>query len=137
MFAKYFVSFTALCCASLAGAAPVGLGLAAPYSLVSFGDFNSRSNSIAGSVAVAGNLEATSFSLNGDQLVVGGNLSYRSGSIAGDAYVGGSRSTQSIGFRGQWLDGDAPLGFAALAEDMQQLSTGLAAVAATGQTRSQ
>ena len=137
VFAKHLISVAALLGASIASAAPVNLGLAAEFSLVSFGDFNSRSNSIAGNVAVAGNMDAASFSLNGSQLVVGGNLDYRSGSIAGDAYVGGTRSTQSIGFRGQWLDGEAPLGFAGLAEDMQHLSAGLAAMAVTGNAQSQ
>ena len=136
-FSKLLLSFIAASSASLAAAAPVDLGLASQYNLVSFGDFASRNNSVAGNVAVAGNLSASGFSLSGKNLVVGGDLSYRNGSIAGNAYVGGSRDTSGIGFSGQWQSGASPLGFAALDAEMQALSTGLAGATATGSSKSQ
>lgn len=134
---KFLLSLAALLGASVAAAAPVDLGLASGYSLVSFGDFDSRNNSINGNVAVAGNLTASGYSLNGRQLVVGGNLDYRNASIAGDAYVGGTRSFNGASIRGQWLTGAAPLGFAALADEMVALSKGLSGIGATGNSASQ
>lgn len=136
-FSKLLFSIVAASSVSFAFAAPVNLGAAGAYNLVSFGDFSSNNNSVGGSVAVAGNLSATGFSLNGTSLVVGGDLSYRNGSIAGNAYVGGTRSTNGIGFSGQWLNGAAPMGFASLGAEMVALSSGLASVKATGSSQSQ
>ncbi|KQP44575.1 choice-of-anchor A family protein [Pseudorhodoferax sp. Leaf274] len=134
---QFLLCIAALCGASASFAAPVSLGLATPYSLVSFGGFQSSNNSIGGSVAVAGNLSATGYSLNGKSLVVGGNLSYSNGSIAGNAYVGGTRSTSGVQINGQWQSGSAPLAFSALGQQMGSLSSGLAGLAATGSSQSQ
>jgi choice-of-anchor A domain-containing protein len=134
---RFLVSFATLLGASAAFAAPVDLGLASAYSLVSFGDFQSNNNSIGGNVAVAGDLSASGFALNGKSLVVGGDLSYRNGSIAGNAYVGGTRSTSGMSINGQWRDGAAPVDFTALAQQMGKLSTGLAGLGATGSSQSQ
>lgn len=134
---RFLVSLVALCAASVAAAAPVDLGAAGGYTLVSFGDFNSQNNSIRGNVAVAGNLTAQGYSLNGSSLVVGGDLNYRNASIAGNAYVGGTRSTQGISIGGQWLSGPAPLGFDGLATQMASLSDDLAGLSATGRSQSQ
>jgi choice-of-anchor A domain-containing protein len=134
---RLLLGFATLLGASTAFAAPVDLGLANAYSLVSFGDFKSNNNSIGGNVAVAGDFAANGFSLNGKSLVVGGDLSYRNGSIAGNAYVGGTRDTKGMSINGQWLSGEAPLGFAALAQQMGSLSSGLAGLGATGSSQSQ
>jgi choice-of-anchor A domain-containing protein len=134
---RLLLGSAALLGASTVFAAPVDLGLANAYSLVSFGDFKSNNNSIGGSVAVAGDFAANGFALNGKSLVVGGDLSYRNGSIAGNAYVGGTRDTKGMSINGQWLSGEAPLGFAALAQQMGSLSSGLAGLSATGSSQSQ
>jgi choice-of-anchor A domain-containing protein len=134
---KFLLGTTALLAASVVAAAPVSLGDAGAYNLVSFGDFNSRNTSIGGSVAVAGDLTASSYSLNGSSLVVGGNLTFNNGSIGGNAYVGGSTTTSQMNIKGQWQSGTAPLAFTALAQEMGMLSTGLASVAATGNYGSQ
>lgn len=134
---KFLLSAVAMFGASLAAAAPVSLGQAGQYNLVSFGDFDSKGTSIGGSVAVAGDLSASSYSLNGKNLVVGGDLSFNNGSISGNAYVGGTRTTSSMNIGGQWMSGDSPLGFAALAQDMAKLSTGLSGVSATGNSQNQ
>ncbi|MFT3720725.1 choice-of-anchor A family protein [Pseudorhodoferax sp.] len=126
----------ALCASGFANAAAVSLGGAADYNLVSFSDFASRHNSVGGGVAVAGNLTASGLDLNGNRsaagIVVGGNLSYTNGTLNGDTYVGGNRSTQGIGFNGQWTSGDVPLDFNSLSRQMQDLSTALAGLSATG-----
>lgn len=129
---KFLIGSVALLAASLASAAPVSLGQAGAYNLVSFGDFNSAGTSIGGSVAVAGNLTASSYSVGGQSVVVGGDLRFTGGSIAGNAYVGGTRTTGQMSIGGQWQSGTSPLGFTALAHDMDVLSTGLAGVAKTG-----
>lgn len=134
---RLLLGFATVFAASTAFAAPVDLGLASTYGLVSFGDFKSNNNSIGGSVAVAGDFSANGFALNGKSLVVGGDLSYRNGSIAGNAYVGGARDTKGMSINGQWLAGASPLDFTALAQQMGSLSTGLAGVGATGSSQSQ
>lgn len=130
-------SIAALFGGSTALAAPVDLGLAAQYSLVSFGDFASSNNSVGGNVAVAGDLSASGFALNGKSNVVGGDLRYSNGSIAGNAYVGGTRTTNGISIGGQWQGGEAPLPFAPLAQQMNALSDGLSGLTATGTSQSQ
>ena len=134
---RLLLGFATLLGASTAFAAPVELGLASAYSLVSFGDFKSNSNSIGGNVAVAGDFSANGFALNGKSLVVGGDLSYRNGSIAGNAYVGGTRDTKGMSINGQWLAGASPLDFTALAQQMGSLSSSLAGLGATGSSQSQ
>jgi choice-of-anchor A domain-containing protein len=133
----FLTGIAALFSTSFALAAPVDLGLAGQYSLVSFGDFASGNNSVGGSVAVAGNLAAQGFALNGKSNVVGGDLRYSNGSIAGNAYVGGTRTTSGMRIDGQWQSGVAPLDFAALAQQMTDLSSGLSGLAATGTSQSQ
>lgn len=133
---KFLIGSAALFAASLASAAPVSLGQASGYNLVSFSDFNSAGTSIGGSVAVAGNLTASSYSI-GKNVVVGGDMRFTGGSIAGNAYVGGTRTTGQMSIGGQWQSGAAPLGFSALAHDMDVLSTGLADVAKTGSSQIQ
>lgn len=133
---RFLLGFATLLGASTAFAAPVELGLASAYNLVSFGDFKSNSNSIGGNVAVAGDFSANGFALNGKSLVVGGDLAYRNGSIAGNAYVGGTRDTKGMSINGQWLAGASPLDFTALAQQMGKLSSGLAGLGATGSSQS-
>lgn len=136
-FLTTFAGIAAVFGSSAALAAPVDLGLAAQYSLVSFGDFASSNNSVGGNVAVAGDMSASGFALNGKSTVVGGDLRYSNGSIAGDAYVGGSRTTSGTSIGGQWQNGVAPLPFATLAQQMTALSEDLSGLAATGTRQSQ
>lgn len=134
---QLLLSISALFGASVAVAAPVDLGLASQYSLVSFGNFTSSNNSVGGNVAVAGDVSAQGFALNGKSVVVGGDLNYSNGSIAGNAYVGGTRTTNGMSIGGQWQSGESPLAFASLAQQMTALSDGLSGLAATGSSQSQ
>ncbi|MFZ4289694.1 choice-of-anchor A family protein [Variovorax sp. HJSM1_2] len=133
---------TALSAVGVAQAAPVGLGLAGEFNLVSLNDFNASNASIQGAVAVGGNFTASGYSINGgndayagDALVVGGNLSFKNGSISnGNVAVGGSKTTSGLGFSGVWESGAASVPFAQLAADMANLSTSLSTLGSTGQT---
>ncbi len=140
-------SFSALFVAALsavgaAQAAPVGLGLAGEFNLVSLNDFNASNGSIQGSVAVGGNFTASGYSINsgndayaGDALVVGGSLSFKNGSISnGNVAVGGSKTTSGLGFTGAWESGSASVPFAQLAADMTSLSSSLSGLSSTGKT---
>ena len=143
-------SFSVLFVATLsavgaAQAAPVGLGLAGEFNLVSLNDFKASNGSIQGAVAVGGNFTASGYSINGgndayagDALVVGGNLSFKNGSISnGNVAVGGSKTTSGLGFSGAWESGASSVPFAQLAADMANLSTSLSTLGSTGKTATQ
>ncbi len=138
-------SVAALAFASAVGAAPVSLGIASQFNLVSFGDFKASGSDVDGAVAVAGNMTASGYSVNavnspfaGYALVVGGDLNYGNGSINnGNAYVGGSHTGASLGFKGTWSNGNAPLSFASVETQMEDLSDALAGLGATGKTVTQ
>lgn len=143
--AKSFLSVAVLAVTSVAHAGVLDLGAAASYNLLSFGDFVASGSDVEGAVAVAGNVQASSYSINasnraanGHALVVGGNLNYGNGSIShGDAYVGGSRSTYSLGFSGAWQSGISPLSFSDQLSYLSNVSLSLSGLASTGTTATQ
>lgn len=132
-------------CMGMAQAAPVGLGVAGEFNLVSLGNFNMPSGDVQGAVAVAGNLNAANFSINsgnrayaGDAVVVGGNLTLQGGSISnGNAFVGGQTTVSNFGFGGQFVGGQfvggrSPVVFAEEAAQLAQLSIALSGLVPTG-----
>ena len=138
---KFLFSIAALAGASFAVAAPVNLGVAGQYNVVSFGDFNSTNNQVAGAVAVAGDMTVREFTVNGkgaaQSLVVGGDLGYSKGTAAGNAYVGGTRTLKDASISGQWSSGTSPVDFNTLEQQMRALSGSLSDLASTSTTLSQ
>lgn len=121
-------------------AAPFDLGLAGQYNAYALGNFNSSGSDTEGAVAVAGNANLSSYSVNalhqagnhGVSLAVGGNLAFNGGAInQGDAWVAGSKSVSNLGFSGQYRS-SAPFSFASINQSLLQLSSDLAGVAANG-----
>ena len=117
-------------------------------SLYSLGNFNSFANSVAGSVVVAGNMNATSYSINGTNkdaygangysLVVGGNLSYVGGSINnGSYYVGGNSTTFATGLSSATKATTSPVSFADTSAALKTTSANLANVAANATSKVQ
>lgn len=139
-FSKSLFCIATLAACSLASAAPVGLGAAGAYNVVSLGDFSASNNSVGGAVAVAGNMSASGYSINGavksgDSLVVGGNLVYSNASVQGAVAVGGTLTATGTNLtRSQATTGSTPVDFGGLARQMQDLSDGLAKLTATGTT---
>lgn len=135
------ISKTLLCIAamsvwSLASAAPVNLGAASDYNVLSLGDYKANNSSVGGAVAVAGNMDAWGYSINGrdsagNGVVVGGDLHYKNGSVQGKVDVGGSMTTSGTNIKNS-STGNAPIDFSGLAQQMQNLSAGLAQLSATG-----
>lgn len=129
--------------AAQAGVVDLGIGGANLYSL---SNFSASGSDVEGGVLVAGNLNASSYSINeknkdayvthgntGYALVVGGNLSYSSGSIKnGNYYVGGTTTTSSVGLNTATKTTTSPVSFAATSAQLKNTSTSLAKVAATG-----
>lgn len=128
-----------LAACSVVHAAPVSLGVAGDYNLVSLGDLKATSD-VEGALAVGGDMDVSGYAVNanhravdGNALVVGGKLKFHNGSIQnGNAWVGGTRDLASFGFNGAWAAGQAPISFEQIAADMQALSQGLAGVPVTG-----
>lgn len=139
-FSKSVLCAAALAACSLASAAPVSLGSAGSYNLLSLSDFNARNSSIAGTVAVAGNMSASGYSIQGqgaarDTLVVGGDLSLRNASVQGQVSVGGTLNATGTNLKsGQSSTGSTPVDFGRLAQEMQALSVALSQLTATGST---
>ena len=80
------------------------LGLSPELNLLTFGDFSAPSSDVEGRVAIGGNANITSYSINtkgfgalydGTGLMVGGNLNFNSGAILGNTVVGGNLSIGS------------------------------------------
>ena len=129
--------------AAQAGVVDLGIGGANLYSL---SNFSASGSDVEGGVLVAGNLNASSYSINdknkdayvthgntGYALVVGGNLNYSSGSIKnGNYYVGGTTTTSSVGLNTATKTTTSPVSFAATSAQLKNTSTSLAKVAATG-----
>lgn len=135
-FSKAILCIAAMAACSLATAAPVSLGAASGYNAVSLGDFKASNSSVGGAVAVAGNMTASSYSINGrdgagNGVVVGGDLTYRNGSVQGKVNVGGAMTTSGTSIKNS-PTGSAPIDFGGLAQQMQALSAGLAQLTATG-----
>jgi choice-of-anchor A domain-containing protein len=140
---KTVLSLATVAACSLASAAPVSLGAASTYNLLSLSDFNAGNSSIGGAVAVAGNMRASTFSINGqgaarETLVVGGNLNYNQASVNGRVAVGGQLNATSTNLlAGQSTTGSTPVDFASLTQQMQALSSALSQLSATGTTGNQ
>lgn len=129
--------------AAHAGVVDLGIGGANLYSL---SNFSASGSDVEGGVLVAGNLNASSYSINdknkdayvahgnsGYALVVGGNLNYSSGSIKnGNYYVGGSTTTSSVGLNTATKTTTSPVSFASTSAQLKNTSTSLAKVASTG-----
>ena len=129
--------------AAQAGVVDLGIGGANFYSL---SNFTASGSDVEGGVLVAGNLSASSYSINdknkdayvshgntGYALVVGGNLNYSSGSIKnGNYYVGGTTTTSSVGLNTASKTTASPLSFATTSAQLKNTSTSLSNVAATG-----
>lgn len=129
--------------AAQAGVVDLGIGGANLYSL---SNFSASGSDVEGGVLVAGNLTASSYSINdknkdayvthgnsGYALVVGGNLNYSSGSIKnGNYYVGGSTTTSSVGLNNATKTTASPVSFASTSAQLKSTSTSLSKVAATG-----
>ena len=129
--------------AAQAGVVDLGIGGANLYSL---SNFSASGSDVEGGVLVAGNLSASSYSINdknkdayvthgntGYALVVGGNLNYSSGSIKnGNYYVGGTTTTSSVGLNTASKTTASPVSFATTSAQLKNTSTSLSNVAATG-----
>ena len=129
--------------AAQAGVVDLGIGGANLYSL---SNFSASGSDVEGGVLVAGNLSASSYSINdknkdayvshgntGYALVVGGNLNYSSGSIKnGSYYVGGTTTTSSVGLNTASKTTASPVSFATTSAQLKNTSTSLSNVAATG-----
>lgn len=129
--------------AAQAGVVDLGIGGANLYSL---SNFSASGSDVEGGVLVAGNLSASSYSINdknkdayvthgntGYALVVGGNLNYSSGSIKnGNYFVGGSTTTSSVGLNTASKTTASPVSFASTSAQLKSTSTSLAKVASTG-----
>ena len=123
--------------AAQAGVVDLGIGGANLYSL---SNFSASGSDVEGGVLVAGNLNASSYSINdknkdayvahgnsGYALVVGGNLNYSSGSIKnGNYYVGGSTTTSSVGLNTATKTTTSPVSFASTSAQLKNTSTSLA-----------
>lgn len=122
-----------------ASAGVLDLGVAGKFNVFVFGDFTSSNSDVEGAVAVGGNLNVSSYSINelnkavaGNALVVANNLSYSNGSVKnGNIDVGGTKTTSSFGFTGSYTDND-PINFANERTYLQNLSTSLNSLANTG-----
>lgn len=125
---------------SMAASADVlDFGVAGQFNVFVFENFTSNGSDVEGAVAVGGNFNVSSYSVNalnkpvaGNALVVANNLSVNGGSVNnGDIDVGGSKTTSSFGFTGAYADND-PINFANERTYLQNLSTSLNALANTG-----
>lgn len=131
---------------SFAHAGTIGLGES--YNVLVFGNFSATSSDVEGRLAAGGNVSLNHYSvgdkLTGDMvggasLVVGGNLTFPSGRVYhGDIVVGGSAAgvgspvLNGLAPYALQQGGPLPIDFAAEQARLGQLSTGLAALGATG-----
>lgn len=134
------VAIAAFAMQSLVASADVlDLGVAGKFNVFVFGDFTSSNSDVEGAVAVGGNLNVSSYSINelnkavaGNALVVANDLSYNNGSVKnGNIDVGGASTTFGFGFTGAYTDND-PINFANERTYLQNLSTSLNGLTNTG-----
>ncbi len=130
-----------------------GLGAAAPYNVLVFGDFSAQSSDVEGRLAAGGHVSINHYSLAdkldaataGTSVVVGGNFSFPSGRIYfGNTVVGGSAAAVGAPVRNgltpdQRIDDHSalPLDFASEKLRSQALSAALAELPANGTYASQ
>ncbi|MEX2454384.1 MAG: choice-of-anchor A family protein [Rhodospirillaceae bacterium] len=133
-------------------ALPAQAGPLGDFNVMTFGDFSANSSDVEGRVYAGGNVSLNSYSVGytlsgdmvgGDSLVVGGNLNFGYGSVNhGNVVVGGSSTitdsfhwtmhnaglsiTSNVGVAG------LPVDFTAEYARLSAISTGLAALGATG-----
>lgn len=127
--------------AARADVVDINLGGANLYAL---GDFNPTGAVVQGSLLVAGNLNASNYTINqnnrdafgasGYALVVGGNLNYNSGTINnGSYYVGGTSTiTSNTGLNNATVSTALPVSFADTSAALKSTSAAVATVAQTG-----
>lgn len=153
---KLLALFTLLACASLAQAAKTettnALGLSSGLNLLVFKNFTAPSSDVEGRVAVGGNADISSYSVNtkggsalygGTGLTVGGHLTVGSGSFWGNTVVGGNLNSKggasflggtvqvngNVNANKQWL-GSGNLSYWGNAVNIAQNQTGLHKAAA-------
>lgn len=119
--------------------AAIDLGTAGKFNAFVFNDFTSNASDTEGAVAVGGNMNVTSYSVNannkaynGYALVVGDNLGFTNGSIKhGNAYVSGTATTAGLDVNAI-VNGSAPVSFAMEKAALLALSSGLSTLTANG-----
>ncbi|WP_167541137.1 choice-of-anchor A family protein [Janthinobacterium agaricidamnosum] len=122
--------------AGLAQAAVLDLNIggANAYSL---GNFSSSSGKVGGALLVAGNMDVSNYSVNGQNkdaygnsaLAVGGDLNYRSGSINNGSYHAGGVSNIGKSMLNDASPSDSsPLSFEQTSAQLKELSTSLSQV---------
>ncbi len=125
--------------------AGVGLGSAAPYNVLVFGNYTGMNSDVEGRLAVGGDLVLNNYSVgsslpgvgvtaaDGPGLVVGGNLNWTNGQVfVGDAVYGASASTSGFTVLDGSLVQGAPLNFAALKDEMIGKSSAWASLDSSG-----
>jgi LruC domain-containing protein/choice-of-anchor A domain-containing protein len=136
------VLMLALCAAAHAQTC-VGLGQAAPYNVFVLGDMSGMDSDTEGSIAVGGNLSLYNYSIGAllpqspkpQALTVRGSVNFINGAIWGNATVGEDFVTYQAGFaNGSLAPAGTPLpvDFASAADELNSLSTSLAALPQTG-----
>jgi len=119
--------------------AAIDLGTAGKFNAFVFSDFTSNASDTEGAVAVGGNMNVSSYSVNannkpynGSALVVANDLGFTNGSIKhGNAYVGGTATTAGVDVNAI-VGGSAPVSFANEKTALLALSSGLSALSANG-----
>lgn len=122
-----------------ASAGILDLGVAGKFNLFVFEDFTSSNSDVEGAVAVGGNFNASSYSVNernkavaGNALVVAKNVTFNNGSVKnGNIDTAGTSSTSSFGFTGAYTNSN-PINFANERTYLQNLSVSLNGLTNTG-----
>jgi choice-of-anchor A domain-containing protein len=122
-----------------ASATVLDFGVAGRFNVFVFENFTSSNTDVEGAVAVGGNLNVASYSINernkavaGNALVVEKNLTFSNGSVKhGNIDVAGSTSTSSFGFAGNYTNSD-PVNFDNERTYLTNLSASLNSLANTG-----
>ncbi len=121
-----------------AGVVDLNIGGANAYSL---GNFSSSSGKVGGALLVAGNMDVSNYSVNGQNkdaygdaaLAVGGDLNYRSGSINNGSYhVDGTSNLGKSILNGANSSNSSPLSFEQTSAQLKELSTSLTQLKTTG-----
>lgn len=147
LFRKTYLALAALVAfagTAQAGVIDLGIGGANVFTTTNFKGSN---NSTAGAVVAGGNVDLTSFRLNGGNqtaydgyaLVAGGKLTVSNGSLNnGKVYAGGgSALAASVGKNGVSDSTQLPLSFSAVAAHALDMSAELDTLATTGSSRAQ
>lgn len=122
-----------------ASAAVLDFGVAGRFNVFVFENFTSSNTDVEGAVAVGGNFNVASYSINernkavaGNALVVEKNLTFSNGSVKhGNIDVAGATNTSSFGFTGSYTNSD-PINFDNERTYLTNLSASLNSLANTG-----